>query len=111
MNWQNLKNIKKEIETPCGSISLHILFNEEGKIVKTFTHAGRNGQCLNVTMEAISRLISLLLENGVSVRKIARQLKGLTCEKRALGFLSCFDLIGKALLEAEKEIRKMKEKG
>ncbi len=60
--------------TGCGNAYLTVSFDNKGKIIQTFTNKGSSGTCRS-NQEAVSRLISLALRGGISIKKIIDQLK------------------------------------
>ncbi len=93
-----LAGITYRIETPCGSA--YVTVNRfEGQIVEVFAHLGKSGGCASCNINAICRIISIALQNGVSPERIIKQLIGNQCEKTSVSFesMSCPDAIGKIL--------------
>ena len=105
----NLRGITRKMPSPLGT--LYVTINEDSKSrpFEVFTTLGKAGGAAMADAEAISRLISLALRSGVSLRTIHQQLRGISCD-RAVGFgskkiLSMPDAVALAIEEymAEKE--------
>jgi len=64
-----------------GHGTLYVIVNddENGEPFEVFGVLGKSGGCDSAQIEAIARLISLLLRSGVGVDEVVRQLKGITC--------------------------------
>ncbi len=91
------------MQTPCGSAKVKVLYTVEGVPFKTFGYAAKNGECLNVVTEAVSRLCSVALEHGVPLPLIAEQLEHMQCERAIAGQKSCMDEFANALLQIHAE--------
>jgi ribonucleoside-diphosphate reductase alpha chain len=100
---ERLNGFTIKMKTGLGNI--YITVNEqEGRPVEIFAIVGKSGQSLMAKTEAIGRLISLNLQNGVPVAEIIKQLKGIAggsplADKGGL-ILSIPDAIAK-ILESE----------
>jgi ribonucleoside-diphosphate reductase alpha chain len=74
-----LKGLTVMQETGLGK--LYLTINEmDGKPVEIFAVVGKSGRSTQAKTEAIGRLVSLLLRNGVSVDRIVEQLEGIIGE-------------------------------
>ncbi|MEK6860897.1 MAG: adenosylcobalamin-dependent ribonucleoside-diphosphate reductase [Nanoarchaeota archaeon] len=62
-----------------GHGSLFATLNTNGHPFEVFSTLGKAGKCDSAYLEAISRLISLGLQTGISVEDITTQLNGITC--------------------------------
>lgn len=90
--------------TGCGK--LYITINEDpqtGRLVEVFLSMGKAGGCASSQTEAIGRLVSVSLTNGIDPNVLIKQLAGISCHSHA-GFgdgeiSSCADAIAKALKE------------
>jgi len=67
---------------------------------------GKSQACQNAWIEAVSRLISLALQNGADVEDVIEQLQGIRCQAAGIPFggkgkavLSCPDAIARTLKE------------
>jgi ribonucleoside-diphosphate reductase alpha chain len=95
----------KTIEMRVGCGKLHVIVNvdENNLPFEVFASIGKGGGCAASQCEAIGRLISLNLRTGGDVKRIIKQLKGISCHnKMGLGenqLSSCADAIGKAIEE------------
>ena len=63
-----------------GHGNMYVTVNtHEGRPFEVFASQGKAGGCESAQIEAVSRLVSLLLRSGVSPESITAQLEGLTC--------------------------------
>lgn len=88
--------------TGCGN--MYVIVNlEQGVPYEIFVSLGKGGGCGYATGEGIARLVSLALQNKISVGEIVKQLKGITCHskltqgEKTIHALSCVDVIGRLL--------------
>jgi ribonucleoside-diphosphate reductase alpha chain len=97
-----------EIFTGHGKIYVTVNKNNDGNVLEIFTNGGKNGGVSAANLEAIARLASLALQEGVSVDAIARTLLGISDgtvawdklsikDKRATQVISIPDAIGQIL--------------
>lgn len=98
---QVLRGCTIKNDSPLGT--LYVTINEDGggQPFEVFCAVGKAGGAANADMEAIGRLISLALRNGLPLPTIRDQLRGISCD-RAVGFgpgkvLSGPDAIARAL--------------
>jgi ribonucleoside-diphosphate reductase alpha chain len=66
------------VVTGHGKIYFTINTNEDGEVVEVFTNGGKGGGVSAASLEAIARLTSLSLQNGVSIEAIAHSLLGIS---------------------------------
>ena len=90
-----------KMKTGCGSLYVTLNYSESGKPIEVFARLGRSGGCSSAQTEGIGRLISLALQNNISLEDICKQLRGISCDK-PIGFgrnkiYSCVDAISKGL--------------
>jgi len=90
-----------KMKTGCGSLYVTLNYSESGKPIEVFARLGRSGGCSSAQTEGIGRLISLALQNNISLENICKQLRGISCDK-PIGFgrnkiYSCVDAISKGL--------------
>ncbi|WP_041606740.1 vitamin B12-dependent ribonucleotide reductase [Halothermothrix orenii] len=88
-------------KTKIGCGKLYITINADDKgICEVFTTTGKGGGC-HAQSEAISRLASLAIRSGISIKEITDQLKGIRCEaaliRKGVNNTSCPDAIGRAI--------------
>jgi len=100
-----------ETRTGCGDLYVTINEDERENPFEVFAQLGKSGGCAASQTEAIGRLTSLCLRSGISWEQVAKQLKGITCD-RSYGFgkekiLSCADAVAKAI-ELHQEPKKSK---
>jgi ribonucleoside-diphosphate reductase alpha chain len=92
-----------KMDTGCGS--LYVTINRDGVApFEVFNTMGKAGGCPASQSEAIGRLASLALRNGIPAAEVVHHLRGITCH-RPHGFgdnrtLSCPDAIARALAAA-----------
>ena len=96
-----ISGITIETRTGCGDLYVTINEDEKGNPFEVFAQLGKSGGCAASQTEAIGRLTSLCLRSGISWQQVAKQLKGITCD-RSYGFgkekiLSCADAVAKAI--------------
>ena len=94
-----------KMRTGHGNLFMTVNFLE-GKPVEVFAVVGKCGKSILAKTEAIGRLVSLCLQEGVEVTEVIKQLKGIAGEQPlAEGkgvVLSIPDAIGKLLEEVMK---------
>ncbi len=66
-----------KIKSAYGNLYITINSDEDGKPFEVFSQMGKAGGFFAAKLEAISRLISLALRSGISVKKVIAQLKGI----------------------------------
>jgi ribonucleoside-diphosphate reductase alpha chain len=97
-----LQGLTYKTHTGCGS--LYVTINEkDGKPYEIFLRAGKNGGCAASQTESIGRLLSVSLQNGVPMAKLAKQLGGISCHARYENgeevTTSCSDAVSKVIRE------------
>lgn len=92
------------VKTGCGYMYVTVNFKEE-KPFEVFLEIGKAGGCVSSQAEALGRLTSVCLRNGVDINKIIAQLSEIYCNLPLTDHAkSCADAIAIAL-------KKLKEKG
>jgi ribonucleoside-diphosphate reductase alpha chain len=96
----------KRIKTGCGNLYVTVNSNE-GTPIEVFCKLGKAGGCGASQMEAIGRLISAALREGLEMSTIVKHLLGISCHK-SYGYgvnkvLSCSDGVAQILKEWVKE--------
>ena len=89
-----------KIKTGCGN--MYVTINEnEGKIFEVFAKLGKSGSCPTSNIEAITRLITIAVQNGSDINVLIKHLLGIRCTNpigiKNNQILSCSDAIGKVL--------------
>lgn len=74
-----VQGITSRVRTGHGNTYVTINFDEQGNPFEVLIILGKAGSCDAANMEAIGRLISLALRNGIPAEEIIDQLQGITC--------------------------------
>jgi len=82
----------------CGHLYITI-DKHEGKPVRSFLKVGKIGVCRRTLLETIGRLVTIMLQEGISLERIHHTLMGQRCDQGIAGpgKLSCVDALGKEL--------------
>ena len=94
-----------KIMTGCGNAYITIN-SEDGKPHEVFINIGKTGGCVSSQAESTGRLLSIALQAGVCIEKLAKQLKGIRCQNQIINgkeVLSCADAVGQCLTLHSKE--------
>lgn len=84
------------IDTGCGKLDTTFYLGTDKTPTNCKSNFGKSGGCGHSQVEAISRLIKLLLKHGSPLTEIHKQLIGIQCGNATPdGVLSCADAIGK----------------
>jgi ribonucleoside-diphosphate reductase alpha chain len=91
-------------KSACGSLWVTINRDDEGNLIETFIHTSKGGICKS-NVDAISRLVSACLRNGMKVEYVIKQLKGISCQAcraslaqgNKLDGISCPDVLSKVI--------------
>ena len=106
---QMLRGFTTKLNTGQGSLYVTINSDERKKPVEVFANIGKSGGDTAALSEAIGRLISIALQNHVSVEEVAKTLIGITGSRPVwnAGSLvkSVPDAIGQIMLEEFKHLR------
>ena len=95
--------VTKEVITGCGSLLVTINFDDFGYPFEVRCKLGKSGGCPSSQTEAIGNMSSLILLNTLPkerlhmMKKIIKQLKGITCSHPCPSSLSCSDGVALAL--------------
>jgi len=74
-----LKGDTIKLNTGHGSLYTTLNRNNNNDVVEIFTTIGKSGGCHGAYLEAISRLVSVSLQNGVPIALIIKQLENIVC--------------------------------
>jgi ribonucleoside-diphosphate reductase alpha chain len=96
-----LTGTTRKMRSPLGDIYVTVNEDEDGRPFEVFTTLGKAGGAAMADAEALGRMISLALRSGIPLADIAKQLRGISCD-RAVGIgpnkvLSMPDAIGQVL--------------
>jgi ribonucleoside-diphosphate reductase alpha chain len=96
-----LTGTTRKMRSPLGDLYVTVNEDESGKPFEVFTTLGKAGGAAMADAEALGRMISLALRSGIPLADIAKQLRGISCD-RAVGIgpnkvLSMPDAIGQVL--------------
>lgn len=88
-------------KTGCGSLFTTLVRDDDGSLLTIFSRLAKAGGCPQASTEVACRLITQALENGASPKELARQLRGIKCNRPGYDgaeiITSCADGIGRAL--------------
>lgn len=109
--------VHRRLVTGCGTLWLHIYFDRNtGDLIECFVSKGSAGGC-GSSLVGLSRMVSLALRGGVSLEDVVDQLKSAdVCEsykrnKNASKGRCCPSAIGYALLDANDEMKRIRDSG
>lgn len=74
-----LKGYTRKVQTGEGNVYITVTHDSEGVTREVFATRGKGGTCDAAHIDALTRMISLLLQNDVRVEPIIHQLKGIVC--------------------------------
>lgn len=95
--------VTKEVITGCGPLLVTINFDDFGYPFEVRCKLGKSGGCPSSQTEAIGNMSSLILLHALpkerlgKMKKIIKQLKGITCSKPCPQSQSCSDGVAIAL--------------
>lgn len=69
--------VTHEIKTGHGKIYITVNSDEHGRPIEVFTNGGKNGSVNAANLEAMARLISIALQNGTSIHKLAKTIENI----------------------------------
>lgn len=95
----------------CGTLYITVNKDRDGNLVEVFTHTSKGGICAANT-NGLTRMISLAMRSGVSIREIKDQLHGINCpaclklkaQGKPIDGISCPDILSKTIEEFEKSV-------
>ena len=96
-----LTGTTRKIRSPLGELYVTVNEDESGRPFEVFMTLGKAGGAAMADAEALGRLISLSLRSGIPLQDVAKQIRGISCD-RAVGFgpnkvLSMPDAVGQVL--------------
>ena len=80
-----------QLQTPCGHLYATLNSTEEGNLYEVFLNLGKAGGCVGAHMEALGRVISIALQNGVDPKRFADTLLGSNCHQSNEDTYSCIN--------------------
>lgn len=86
-----------EVMTGCGLLDTSFKYNEDK--IRVSMSMGKAGGCASSQIDAIERLLNLMLDNSVPIEEIQKCLSGICCHIPYQKVLSCADGISKILDE------------
>lgn len=94
----------EEIEEAMGCGTFYIIINEKedepGKPYRVFLKHGHTGLCMQALLEAIGRLITIILQStDVPLERVVETLMGINCEAGVVYRWSCLHVFAKLLAE------------
>lgn len=75
----SLPSVTERLRSGHGNIYVTITLDEDGQPFEVFPFLGKAGGCDYANLEAVGRLVSMLLRAGVEVAEVVDQLSGITC--------------------------------
>lgn len=97
MNITKTISYSYDIKTGCGILSISFKY-VDGRIRMSMS-MGKSGGCASSQIDALERLINLLLDRGVSPTSIETTLNGIHCSVPHGEVFSCADAIAKVFKE------------
>jgi len=76
-----LRGSTRRVETPLGTMYVHISEDDRGQPFEIFINLGKAGGSAMADVEAMGRLISLALRSGISLKEVYRQLRGISSDR------------------------------
>ncbi len=118
MNRDEIRRLEGKtiwVLTGCGKLYITLNFYE-GKLVEVFLNLGRSGGCASGFLEAIGRLVSIGLQNGLDLNLLVKQLAGVKCprvvfDKEYRQVESCSDAVARVLSKYANETIKVRATG
>ena len=77
---KSIRGVTERMRTAHGNAYVTINFDEEGHPFELFTQIGKAGSTDAAYLEAVSRLVSLVLRSGIPAVEVVEQLRGITSE-------------------------------
>jgi ribonucleoside-diphosphate reductase alpha chain len=74
-----VSGVTERVRTGHGNTYVTVNFDEDGRPFEVFTTLGKAGSCDSAQLEAISRLVSLVLRSGIDPNEVLKDLRGITC--------------------------------
>lgn len=94
-----LQGVTHKEKIGCGNLYMTINHDNTGEVTEVFIHSGKLGGC-KANIEAMARMVSTALRNGVPKEKVVRQLRGILCSsclRSGVTALSCPDALARVL--------------
>jgi len=75
-----LRGLTEKVKTGFGNMYVTVNFDDKGDPVEVFATIGKSGKSTMAKTEALGRLVTLCLQNGVKTEEIIHQLKDIEGE-------------------------------
>jgi len=83
----------------CGTIYLTIDSDENKNPFRIIIRKGKCGNCEGCLLQAIGRLATIIIQEGIPPERISHTLKGIVCGKSAYPNKSCVDSLSTKIME------------
>jgi hypothetical protein len=91
----------------CGSVYIHVNKDDESAPFRVLLNKGHTGNCQQALLEAIGRLVTLILqESDIPPDRVRHTLIGINCGEGMVKHLSCMDDLARAVVGEYDELEK-----
>jgi len=110
-----LEGITIKYELACAAV--YVTYNfQDGKLTEIFTRIGKAGSCSGCLVQSLSRVLSISIQEGIDVKKLAKTLIGMECVGSQMGarddpnrLTSCMDAVARELYRFERDAKGAKK--
>ena len=81
----------------CGTIYITIDDDDDKQPFRVIIRKGKCGVCQGSLLQAIGRLATIIIQEGIPIERISHTLKGIICDSSAYPNKSCVDSLAKQL--------------